>query len=140
GVDANNDVQGPLDKSSSISFYIRTSQVGTGASWQWPGVTGAEHQGDGNDVFWGIQDPGGRNAVVSGDNTPAYTNGPVNDGQWHLITQTRDTTTGQVTTYLGGIVQQQVVDDTAEKGADFHSIGAVENINNLRRTDGEPHP
>jgi fibronectin type 3 domain-containing protein len=139
GVDATNDIQGPMDKSSSLSFWIRTTATGTGASWQWPGVTGAEHQGDGNDVFWGIQSTTGQSAVVAGDAAPAFTNNPINDGTWRLITQTRDTTTGQVTTYLNGVVQQQQTNDTAEKGANFRSIGAVANINTLRREDGFAH-
>ena len=140
GIDATNNTQGPLGRSATLAFWIRTTSVGGGASWQWPGVTGNEHQGDGDDIVWGAQSTDGRNVVdASGGGALSTTVDPINTGEWFHVVHTRDHITGRESTYLNGVLRESVQDDPGEKRANFKSIGAIANVGGLRRIDDYAH-
>ncbi len=46
-------LSGTLGSTSSLSFWIKTSQSGNNSATQAPGVTGVEQSGGSNDIFWG---------------------------------------------------------------------------------------
>ena len=116
-----------LGDTSSLSFYIRTTQTGMADAWQSPGVTGAEQAGGGSDVFWGNLDANGDARIVAGNGAGAAS-GPIADGTWYHITQTRNATTGLVKTYVNGVLASQATGETGVKGANFKSLGATTNV------------
>ena len=95
-----------LGGSASLSFYMKTTQVGTSAPWTAPGIFGRDQSGGDDDVFWGWIDNTGRINLSVGN---AATNNPgiksaaaVNNGAWQHIVLTRDAASGAQTMYVNG--------------------------------------
>jgi hypothetical protein len=91
-----------LGATSSLGFYIRTTQVGDTATWRAPGVAGAEQAGGTDDIFWGNLDRQGRARIQTGV-SPISSSTPVNSGEWVHVLQTRNATTGLARTYVNGV-------------------------------------
>lgn len=96
-----------LGGSASLSFYMKTTQVGTNLPWTAPGIFGRDQSGGADDVFWGWIDSTGRINLSVGDaaaNNPG-TKSPaaVNNGAWHHIVLTRDAASGAQTMYVNGV-------------------------------------
>jgi len=135
-VDLASQLQGILGKSGSIAFYVRTSQTAvTGASavWQAPAVTGVEQAGAGNDIFYGDLDVDGTMRGEGGDGAAAHS-AVVNDGNWHQVTITRDSTSGQINVYTDGKLSQSVMSEKGDKTSPFNSIGALTTVDNAMTT------
>src|SRR5687767_479378 len=116
-----------LGDTSSLSYYIRTFQVGTDAAWSSPGVTGAEQAGGGSDVFWGNLNLQGQARVLAGNGAGAAST-PIADSLWHHVTHTRNATTGVVRTYVDGLLVSTATGETGVKQANFRVLGATTNV------------
>ena len=116
-----------LGDSSTLSFFIRTTQIGAGSTWQAPGVTGGEQAGGTDDIFWGNLDTEGRARIQTGV-SPISASTPVNDGQWYRVTQTRNATTGRARTYVNGVLVSEATTDPGVHGANFPAIGATTDL------------
>jgi hypothetical protein len=122
-----------LGGTSSLSFLIRTEQVGASATWQAPGVTGGEQAGGTDDIFWGNLDTQGRARIQTGL-SPISASTPVNTGQWFRVTQTRNATAGRARTYVNGVLVSEATTDPGVRGANFRAIGATTDLANDKRT------
>jgi hypothetical protein len=122
-----------LGGTSSLSFFIRTQQVGASSTWQAPGVTGGEQASGTDDIFWGNLDTQGRARIQTGV-SPISASTPVNTGQWIHVTQTRNATTGRARTYVNGVLVSEATTDPGVRGANFRAIGATTDLANDKRT------
>ena len=122
-----------LGRSTTLGFWIRTTQVGDTATWRAPGVAGAEQEGGVDDIFWGNLDPEGRVRVQTGiSGITAST--PVNTGEWIHVVQTRDAATGRARTYVNGAFVSEAFTDPGNIGAEFRAIGATTDLQNDNST------
>ena len=117
---------GTLGGTSSLSFWIKTTQVGNNTHWQAPGVTGVEQAGGANDIFWGWLDGSGKIGLQAGSGAAAKSTNAVNDDKWHHIVLTRDATSGLQQIYVDGTLNSSVTGETGIKTAPFSSLGRIE--------------
>ncbi|MBL4681843.1 MAG: LamG domain-containing protein [Pseudomonadales bacterium] len=117
-----------LATTSSLSYWIKTSQTGSSANWQAPGVTGVEEAGGADDILWGWIDNNGLIGLGTGDIGQIKSPGAINDNAWHHIVHTRDASTGFLNTYLdGNLVASGTTSITpGDIGTGFSSIGRIE--------------
>ena len=115
-----------LQKTSSLSFWIKTTQSGNNTMWRAPGVTGVEEAGGGNDVFWGWLDASGHIGIMKGNTAGAKSTSPINDGTWKHIVLTRNSATGSVQVYVNGVLNQTAMSETGNVTTSFSSIGRIE--------------
>ncbi|CAM8670229.1 PKD domain containing protein [Comamonadaceae bacterium] len=105
GVDLGNDnVAKTLADTSSMSFTIKTIQVGNDTMWRAPGVFGWEQVGGSADIFWGWIDASGRIGFSVGDEMPIKSLTPINNNQWHHIVLSRNAANGEIAMYVNGVL------------------------------------
>ena len=115
-----------LGGTASLSVWIKTTQTGDLDPWDSPTITGFEEAGGGNDIFWGFIDNNGKIGIQAGNTEGAKTASAVNDGSWHHIAMTRDSTSGEVKIYLDGSLSGTATSDSGQKTSSFYSIGRLE--------------
>lgn len=113
-----------LGGTASLSYWIKTTQTGNNTFWQAPGVVGVEESGGGNDIFWGWLDATGHIGFKVGDGAGLQSSSPVNDGTWHHILMTRNSTTGAIALYVDGAAQT-TTSETGTKTTSFSEIGRI---------------
>ncbi len=129
GVDDYLDVTGIdnyLNTTSSLSFWVKTTQTGDNTSWRAEGITGVEEAGGGDDIFWGWLDASGRIGITKGNGNKAQSSSAINDGNWQHIVFTRDTSSGQLKVYVNGSLNATVNGTTGDVGRSFSSFGRIE--------------
>lgn len=120
-----------LGGSASLSFYMKTIQVGTNAPWTAPGIFGRDQVAGQSDVFWGWIDNTGRINLSVGDanttNPVTKSLNPVNDGQWHHVVMTRDAASGAQAVYVDG-VKTNTIGRTGTLGLNnrFQMLGQIQ--------------
>ena len=85
-----------LGGTATLTAWIKTTQANTNsgpALWNAPAITGVEVAGSGNDIRWGYIDPTGHIGIGAGD-TGFVSSSAINNGQWHHVAFTRNSTTG----------------------------------------------
>ncbi len=101
----------------TIAFWVRTTD--TGGSGQWydgRGLVDGEVSGVMND--FGVSLVGNLAAFgVGNPDTTIYTTDPINDGNWHHITATRDAVSGQMDLYLDGMQEGSTKGPTGTRSA-----------------------
>ncbi len=125
-----NDLSPILGGTSSLDVWVKTTQVGNATHWMAPAITGVEQSGAGNDINWGTLNASGDIGIYVGDSGGIYSTNPVNDGQWHNIAITRNSTTGQVQLYVDGVLNATGTFDTGLKTSQFSVIGALSDVAN----------
>jgi hypothetical protein len=115
-----------LNTTSSLAFWIRTTQVGNATFWQAPTVTGIEQSGAGNDIFWGNIDNTGRIALYVGDSGFVKSTNPINNNVWRHVVMTRNATTGDARIYIDGTLNANATLETGNKTTPFTAIGRLE--------------
>ena len=127
------DIDDTLKGTSSMSFWIKTTQTGDDTGWKAPGIAGIEQSGGGDDVFWGWIDGSGHIGISKGND---YSNSEsatvINDDNWHHIVLTRDAPTGNVTIYIDGLLDKSGSSESGTVGTSFSSIGRIENTNSSK--------
>jgi hypothetical protein len=113
-----------LGTTSSLLFWIKTTQVGNNTQYQAPAVTGVEQSGAGNDIGWGYLDATGRICLAVGDSGTVKSANPINDGKWHHVALTRDAVTGIVNVYVDAVLSSSATFETGNKTSHFQLIGA----------------
>ncbi len=124
-----------LGGTASLTAWIKTTQVGGTQLWNSPAITGVEVAGSSNDIRWGYIDASGH-IGLGGGNAGVVSTTAVNDGQWHHVAFTRDSTTGTVNIYIDGILQVTGTTDTGLKTAPFQLIGAQTDLTSGLAADG----
>jgi hypothetical protein len=120
-----NDLSPVLGQTSSLLFWIKTTQVGNNVHFQAPAVTGVEAAGSGNDINWGYIDGSGHIGVAVGDSGSVLSANPINDGQWHHIGLTRDSVGGTVNVYVDGALSATGLLEVGAKTTPFYLIGGL---------------
>ncbi|WP_424018193.1 malectin domain-containing carbohydrate-binding protein [Halorientalis pallida] len=115
-----------LRETASISAWIRTTQGGNDTPWVAPGITGVESNGDGDDIFWGFIDGSGNIAIQTGNDATARSSSPVNDGTWHHVVLTRESSSGEIQVYVDGTLDDTATSRTGTITNTFDSIGRIE--------------
>jgi hypothetical protein len=124
-VDLTSDLSSVLGGTSSLAFWIKTSQVGSSTFYQAPAITGAEQSGGGNDIGWGTIDNTGKIGIFVGDTGWLKSTGAINNGQWHHVAITRNATSGAVQIYIDGVLNASTTLGTGAKSSAFKSIGQL---------------
>ena len=115
-----------LNGTASLAFWIRTTQAGNDVSWLAPGVTGVEDNGGTNDIFWGWLDASGHIGIGTGNTYTAKSTTLINDGDWHHVVLTRNSSSGAYTVYIDGVLERSGTLATGTIGNSYFSIGRVE--------------
>lgn len=131
---ADDSVASVLAGTSTLSFYMKTTQVGTASPWTAPGIFGRDQASGSNDVFWGWLDNTGRINLSVGDvsasNPVTKSAQPVNDGQWRHVVMTRDAASGVQSLHVDGVK----VTTTGRTGA----LGLNNRFRTLGQIQGNP--
>ena len=119
-----------LNSTSSLSFWIKTTQKGNNIDWKAPGIIGVEQYGGINDIFWGWIDANGHIGISKGNNSRnSKSTIPINDGRWHHVVLTRNSKTGKVKIYIDGKLNKVGYTDRGDVTTRYSSIGRIENTN-----------
>jgi len=118
-----NSLSSTLGGTATLTAWIKTTQTGSNSLYAAPAITGVEVAGSSNDIRWGYLDATGHIGVGAGD-TGVASNGTINDGQWHHVAFTRNSSTGAVQIYVDGMLQGSGTSETGVKSAPFRLIGA----------------
>ncbi len=128
---ANDTVANTLAGSASLSFHLKTTQVGNANAWLAPGIFGRDRAGGVDDIFWGWIDNNGHLRLTvdnpSESNVGARSSQPINDGRWHQVVMTRDAVTGAMAVYVDG-VKSAGAGNTGSKGVNnrFQMLGQIQ--------------
>ncbi|BCU78677.1 LamG-like jellyroll fold domain-containing protein [Luteolibacter sp. LG18] len=123
-VNAGTNLATGLGGTTSLSFWIRTTQVGTSTVTTAPGITGSATTGG---VQFGWIDNTGRIALSVGNTFVARSANPVNDDTWHHIVMTRNATTGAAQIFVDGVLSASATGPAGTKATSFTSLGRLEN-------------
>lgn len=123
-----NNIYDTLKTTASLAFWIKTTQSGKNNNpWANPGVVGIEENGGGDDIFWGWLDADGHIGIQKGNTTGAKSTTTINDGEWHHIVLTRDSSSGETNVYVDGGEPDSRTSAKDDVGNSFSSIGRIEN-------------
>jgi hypothetical protein len=124
-VQVSSNLVSPLGGTSTFSAWVKTTQTGSNNHQQAPALTGVDQLGSTGDINWGTLNAAGDIGIYVGDTGGIYSTTPVNDGQWHNVTITRDAVTGVVQLYVDGTLNNTGSFDIGYKAAQFYLIGAL---------------
>jgi len=130
--DGANDYVGGLDLSqlqttASLSFWIKTTQVGHNRAWLAPGVAGIEQSGGTDDIFWGWLDASGRIGLNAlSDATTSKSSIAINDDNWHHVVLTRNAANGAYQIFIDGNLNASGTGIAGDIGNSFSSLGRIE--------------
>lgn len=122
------DLSSTLGKTSSLLFWLKTTQKGADTHWMAPAVTGVEQYEGVNDIGWGYLNSTGHIGMAVGDSGSVLSAKPVNDGLWHHIALSRDAGTGAVKVYVDGVLSASGTLETGIKTSRFQLIGALSDV------------
>lgn len=114
------------DETSSLSFWIKTTQPGDWNFWEAPGIAGIEEGGGADDIFWGWIDISGRIGIQAGNGDSAMSDDPIDDGAWHHVVLTYRSSDGQAKIYVDGEHQETETTASGPVGNSFSSLGRIE--------------
>ncbi|MBY0452156.1 MAG: LamG domain-containing protein, partial [Bdellovibrionaceae bacterium] len=114
-----------LGGTATLSYWIKTNQVGNNTNYLAPGVTGVEEQGGVNDIFWGWFDASGFIAVTAGNGTGAKSVLAINDNVWRHITITRNSTDSSVNFYVNGVLNNSGTSGVGYISTAFSKFGVI---------------
>lgn len=115
------DVAPVLGGTASLSFWIKTTQTGAAAAASAPGVMGS------SGIQWGWIDDAGR-VVLSVDGTVVVRSvNALNDGTWHHVIFTRDSSTGAAQVFVDGSLSASATGPTGVRSASITRIAHMQN-------------
>src|SRR5262249_14032517 len=127
-----------LGNTSTLAFWIKTTQVGGDRDAASPAIIGADVPGN-NDGAWGWLHTSGRIGVVIGgghEKRPdqqtrpsAQSKHPTNDGVWRDVAMTRDSATGEARIYVDGVFQSTAISGLGIKTLALTEIGRATDRN-----------
>lgn len=123
-VNAGTNLATGLGGTASLSFWVRTTQVGTSVSTTAPGITGHATTGG---IQYGWLDNTGRIALSVDNTLVVRSANPVNDNAWHHLVITRNATSGAAQIYVDGVLSATATGPTGTKSTAFTSLGRIEN-------------
>ncbi|WP_415897326.1 DUF6701 domain-containing protein [Neptuniibacter sp. QD57_21] len=115
-----------LRGTASLSFWIKTNQLGSSTDYLAPGVTGIEISGSTDDIFWGWLDLSGNIGISIGDDSTSKSSSSINDGTWRHVVLTRDANTGAYQIFIDGALNATGTIASGIISNTFNSIGRIE--------------
>jgi MSHA biogenesis protein MshQ len=115
-----------LNTTASLSFWVKSRQLGNNLPWQAPGISGIEHNGGGDDIFWGYLDASGRIGIQKGNGAAAFSSAALNDVSWQHVVLTYNSSSGAVQVFVNGSLQGSAVSESGDVSRIFSSIGRIE--------------
>lgn len=116
-----------LNGTSSLSFWMKTSQTGDNNYWRAPGITGIEEANrSSNDIFWGYLSANGRLGFGKGGSHHIASSSSVNNNTWQHIVLTRDENSSQLNMYINGVLSRSATGRTGGLALNFSSLGRIE--------------
>jgi MSHA biogenesis protein MshQ len=115
-----------LKGTSSLTFWMRTTQTGNNTAWRAPGIAGVEQSGGADDIFWGWLDASGHIGISVGNDDSSKSTIPINDGSFHHIVMSRDASSGAYQIYIDGNLNKSGTIASGIIGTSFSSIGRIE--------------
>lgn len=120
-----------LNDTASLSFWIKTTDAGTGQASESPAVTGVDEADGSDDVFWGWLNTSGNVGITTGNDDDTFSGISVNNNVYHHIVLSRDAATDAYEIYVDGTLSASGTFDgdsagTGTIGNLFSSIGRVE--------------
>ena len=121
-----------LRNTASLSFWIKTTQVGNDTAWSAPGLIGVEQAGGGDDIIWGFIDASGHMGIDVGTTTNSILKSTtvINDDVYHNIVITRDKDSGEVKVYVDGNNEGSKTLKTGTIGNTFDQLGVIRDTGN----------
>jgi MSHA biogenesis protein MshQ len=123
-----------LNTTASLSFWVKSSQLGNNSPWRAPGITGVEQGGGGDDIFWGYFDASGRIGIQKGNGSAALSTAAINDVNWQHVVMTYDSSNGAVQLFIDGSLEASVTSESGDVTRSFSSIGRIEASSGLNFT------
>ncbi|MCP4430234.1 MAG: LamG domain-containing protein, partial [Gammaproteobacteria bacterium] len=121
-----NDIFDLLRTTATLSFWIRTTQVGNDTGWLAPGFAGVEQSGGTDDIFWGWLDASGRIGISVGDDYSSKSTVSINNGVYRHVVLSRNATSGDYKIYIDGALDSSGTVASGIIGTGFSSIGQIE--------------
>jgi MSHA biogenesis protein MshQ len=121
------DLSNYLNKTASLSFWIKTTQTGNNTNYSAPGITGVEHSGGQDDIFWGWLDASGRIGISKGNDNNAKSSSPINDNDWQHIVLTWNSSSGAYNIYINGSINRTGTTNSGIVTNSYNSIGMIDN-------------
>lgn len=116
-----------LNNTATLSFWMKTSQIGDNNYYQAPGITGIEEANkSSNDIFWGYLRGNGRLGFGKGGSNHLVTSRAVNNNTWQHIVMTRNEDSGDLVIYIDGVINKSGTGRTGGLDLSFSSIGRIE--------------
>ncbi|HVT88874.1 MAG TPA: NPCBM/NEW2 domain-containing protein, partial [Tepidisphaeraceae bacterium] len=136
--DVINNLATVLGTTSSLAFWIKTTQVGNNTFWSAPAVTGVEQTNGANDIGWGYLDASGHIGISVGNSGSVMSTTPINNGQWHHVAISRNASDGSIKLYIDGVLNKTGTLEAGFKGSTFKSIGqlTIDNADGTTRSGG----
>ncbi|AQT69425.1 PA14 domain protein [Anaerohalosphaera lusitana] len=128
------DLSSSLSGTFSVAFWVRTQQSGNTTLAQSPAVVGAS-AGAGS-IYIGSIDSQGRMLIAVNGQKLAVTDDPVNDGHWHHLTFTRDSSTGQTQVYVDGAINDEATGAQGQVNVAVDSIVKTDDSSSPRYFQG----
>jgi len=123
---ATNQELSDLRGTSSLSFWIKTTQTGNDTAWMAPGIAGIEEAGGTDDIFWGWLDANGRIGLTVGNDNATKSSTSINNGSWHHVVLTRNASSGAYAIYIDRNLDASGTLAAGTIGNTFSSIGRID--------------
>lgn len=114
-----------LGSTSTLSFWLRTNQIGDATDWRAPGITGMSGTNPSQDLFYGYIKDSGHIGSSAGGGSQVESNFIVNDNTWRHITVSRDETSGEFSYYVNGVLNGSGGSSPGLKSTPFYDFGAT---------------
>lgn len=114
-----------LGASSTLSFWMKSTQVGNNTQWLAPGITGVEQNAGSNDIFFGWIDAAGFIGVTAGNGANVKSTFVVNNNAWRHVSISRNPSSGVVSFYINGVLAGSAASEVGVKTTAFNLLGEI---------------
>lgn len=117
-----------LEGTSSLSFWIKTTQTGRTYNWASPALTGIEIVGRENDIFWGWINGSGKIGMGQGNDRTSLSNNIISTGSYHhvVLTYNSSAIANNVVIYVNGEPNHTATTGVRAIGRSFNQLGYVD--------------
>ena len=115
-----------LRGTSSMSYWVKTSQLGSSVNYLAPGISGIEEAGGTDDIFWGWLDVSGNVGITVGDESTTKSSSSINNNVWRHVVLTRNAANGAYQIFIDGSLNTSGISTSGTISNSFSSIGRIE--------------
>ncbi len=115
-----------LRGTSSMSYWVKTSQLGSSVNYLAPGISGIEEAGGTDDIFWGWLDVSGNVGITVGDESTTKSSSSINNNVWRHVVLTRNAANGAYQIFIDGSLNASGTSTSGSISNSFSSIGRIE--------------